>query len=462
MLKRKITQRFEEWLAAPKRKALLVSGARQVGKTFAIREFGRSHFDNMVEVNFLENKTAASFLSEANDADEFIERLSLLSSSPLSQGRTLVFLDEIQEAADVITASKFLAESNRFELIMSGSLLGVELKDVRSFPVGYLHEERMFPLDFEEFCWSQNVPVRFLDQIRQHYEDKTPLQDALHERFMTLFRQYIVVGGMPEAVQSYVDAQRDLATVRAVHSDIVSLYKKDIAKYAGRRSLFVRTIYDALPSELAKVNKRFTLQSVKHGATYESLRDDFEWLDAAGVVLKTCLVSEPKFPLTRTRESRKFKLYSADTGMLVTRYPVQTAMGVLQGSRSINFGAVHENVVAQELAAAGFGLCYYSNNRKGELDFLIETGKGDVVAIEVKSGKDYKRHMALNNVLGSKEYGVRCAYVLSEANVSKTTRSDKPLYYLPLYMTMCLPLEKKDDQISMKLEEVTFDNREQG
>lgn len=179
MLKRKITQRFEEWLAAPKRKALLVSGARQVGKTFAIREFGRSHFDNMVEVNFLENKTAASFLSEANDADEFIERLSLLSSSPLSQGRTLVFLDEIQEAADVITASKFLAESNRFELIMSDSLLGVELKDVRSFPVGYLHEERMFPLDFEEFCWSQNVPVRFLDQIRQHYEDKTPLQDAL-------------------------------------------------------------------------------------------------------------------------------------------------------------------------------------------------------------------------------------------------------------------------------------------
>lgn len=456
MLKRKITQRFEEWLAAPKRKALLVSGARQTGKTFAIREFARTHFKNVIEVNFLENKAAAAFLSEANDANEFVERLSLLSNKPLSQERTLVFLDEIQEAGDAITASKFLVESNRFELAMSGSLLGVELKNVRSFPVGYLHEERMFPLDFEEFCWSQNVPDRFLSQIRQHYEEKTPLPDALHERFVNLHRQYMVVGGMPEAVQSYVDTQRDLAAVRAVHSDIVNLYKQDISKYAGKRSLFIRAIYDALPNELAKVNKRFTLQSIKNGATYENLRDDFEWLDAAGVVLKTCLVKEPKFPLDRTKENRKFKLYSADTGMLVTRYPAQTAMGILQGSRSINFGAVYENVVAQELASAGFSLRYYNNNRKGELDYLIETNSGNVIALEVKSGKDYKRHMALNNVMRTDEYGLRCAYVLSEANVSQTTREGKTLYYLPLYMLMCLGSEMPNALPSFTIDPVVF------
>lgn len=456
MLKRKITQRFEEWLATPKRKALLVSGARQTGKTFAIREFARTHFKNVIEVNFLENKAAAVFLSEANDANEFVERLSLLSNKPLSQERTLVFLDEIQEAGDAITASKFLVESNRFELAMSGSLLGVELKNVRSFPVGYLHEERMFPLDFEEFCWSQNVPDRFLSQIRQHYEEKTPLPDALHERFVNLHRQYMVVGGMPEAVQSYVDTQRDLAAVRAVHSDIVNLYKQDISKYAGKRSLFIRAIYDALPNELAKVNKRFTLQSIKNGATYENLRDDFEWLDAAGVVLKTCLVKEPMFPLDRTKENRKFKLYSADTGMLVTRYPAQTAMGILQGSRSINFGAVYENIVAQELASAGFSLCYYNNNRKGELDFLIETNSGNVIALEVKSGKDYKRHMALNNVMRTDEYGLRCAYVLSEANVSQTTREGKTLYYLPLYMLMCLGSETPSTLPSFTIDPVVF------
>lgn len=457
MLRRKVTQRFEEWLVAPKRKALLVSGARQTGKTFAIREFARSHFDNVLEVNFLEDKAAASFLSGSSSADEFIERLSLLSSVPLSQGRILVFLDEIQEAEDVLTVSKFLVEAGRFELIMSGSLLGVELKNVRSFPVGYLHEVRMFPLDFEEFCWSQNVPERFLDQIRCCYEGKKPLDEALHERFINLFRQYIVVGGMPEAVQAYVDTRRDLAAVRAVHDDIFNLYKKDIAKYAADRSLFVRAIYDALPSELAKVNKRFVLQSVKNGATYESLKDDFEWLDAAGVVLKTCLVKEPKFPLIRTREKRKFKLYSADTGMLVTRYPAQTAMGVLQGSRSVNFGAVYENVVAQGLASAGFDLFYYSSNRKGELDFLVETGRGDIVALEVKSGKDYKRHAALNNVLGTDEYGVSCAYVLSEANVSQMVRKGKTVHYLPLYMLMCLDAEAPDVLPGLTLEPVDFE-----
>lgn len=457
MLKRKIMQRFDRWLSQPKRKALLVSGARQVGKTFAIRQFAGDHYDNVIEVNFLENKAARQLLACAVDVDDFVERLTLLSDAPLDAGRALVFLDEIQEADDAVTMAKFLIEADRFDLIMSGSLLGVELENVRSFPVGYLHEERMYPLDFEEFCWARGVPRRFLDQIRECFRWRKPLEDSIHQRFVQLFRQYIVVGGMPEVVQTYLDSGRDLAAVREAHGDLDSLYRRDISKYAKERSLFIRAIYDAMPSELAKVNKRFMMKSVKQGSTYESLRDDFEWLGAAGVALPTCFVSEPKFPLERTREKRKFKLYASDTGMLVSRYPTQVAMGVLEGAKDVNFGAVYENVVAQELAAAGYLLCYYNSNRKGEMDFLVETNTGDVVPVEVKSGKDYKRHAALNNMLETDGYGIGYAYVLSEANVSCGQRLGKPVYYLPLYMTMCFEMDAPNKLPRLVLDDVSWE-----
>lgn len=445
MLKRKVTQKLEAWLGAPKRKALLISGARQTGKTFAVREFAKAHFENYLEVNFLDDEQAASFLSSASNSEELISRLSLLAEKPFSAGRTLVFLDEIQVAKDILTLSKFLIESNRFELIMSGSLLGVELKGIRSFPVGYLHEERLYPLDFEEFCWSQGVPQAILDEIHSCYESKTPVEQTLHERLVRIFRLYLVVGGMPEAVQTYLDTDRDLGAVREIHSDTINLYRKDISQYAPERTLFILSIFDALPSELAKVNKRFVLQSLKKGATYERFQDDFEWLSAAGVVLPACLVSEPKYPLIRTRERRKFKLYSLDVGMLIARYPRTVAMEALQGSKNVNFGAVYENVIAQELAAAGFDLDYYNNNRKGEMDFLIEDAKGKVIPIEVKSGKDYKFHSALNNLLKTKDYGIEYAYVFSEHNVSQGMREDKMVYYLPLYMSMCLASERTQD-----------------
>lgn len=454
MLERKIMQRFGKWFEQPKRKALLVSGARQVGKTFAIRAFAEARYENVIEVNFLEDQTARQLLAGASDADDFIERLTLFSGTPLGVGRTLVFLDEVQEAGDVVTVSKFLVEADRFDLIMSGSLLGVELEDVRSFPVGYLHEERMYPLDFEEFCWARGVPRRFLSQVRESFRRKEPLEDSVHQRFVQLFRQYIVVGGMPEAVQTYLDSGRDLAAVREVHGDLDNLYKRDISKYAKERSLFIRAIYDAMPSELAKVNKRFMMKSIRQGSTYESLKDDFEWLGAAGVALPACFVSEPKFPLARTREKRKFKLYASDTGMLVSRYPAQVAMGVLEGAKDVNYGAVYENVVAQELASAGFDLCYYNNNRKGEMDFLIETNAGDVVPVEVKSGKDYKRHAALNNMLETKDYGIGYAYVLSEGNVSCGQRSGKPVYYLPQYMTLCFEMGAPSKVPHLILDEV--------
>ena len=443
MLARKMAARLEAWRAAQgeRPKAFLLSGARQTGKTFTVREFARQHYANYIEVNFLDNEDAASLLTAAQDSDELVTRLSLLSKQPLDAGRTLVFFDEIQASPDMLTVAKFLVEQDRFDLVLSGSLLGVELRGIRSFPVGYLHEERMYPLDFEEFCWALQVPARVIDEIRAAYRDKRPLEVALHDRLVRLYRLFIVVGGMPEVVQRFIDSKNDLAAVREVQSDIVSQYGADIIRYANGRSLFVEAIYQALPGELAKVNKRFVLGSLKQGATYARFEDDFEWLAGAGVALPTCLATEPSRPLRRSLERRKFKLYSSDVGLLMVRYPNVIAMDVIEGSRSVNFGAVYENAVAQELKSAGYELCYYNNNRKGEVDFLIETGAGSIIPIEVKSGKDYKLHTALNNLLGTQEYAIDEAYVLSEHNVSREERLGKSVYYLPLYMTLCLGSE---------------------
>lgn len=438
MLKRKMTGKLAQWLARPKRKALLLTGARQTGKTFTVRAFAHEHFDNFVEVNFIESKRAASLLASAIDTQDFIARLSLLAEKPLNQGKTIVFLDEIQASKDILTMAKFLVEDDRFDLILSGSMLGVELRSIRSFPVGYIHEEHMRPLDFEEFCWSQGVPQEILDAVHTCYREKAPLEQSLHERLVRLFRLYIAVGGMPEAVQAFITGRHDLAIVRDAQQDIVKQYKADISQYAPERSIFIQAIFDAIPSELSKANKRFVLQSLKKGATYERFQDDFEWICAAGAALPACLVAEPKFPLRRTRERRKFKLYQSDTGLLMAQYPRQIAMDVLSGSKKVNFGSVYENIVAQEIAAAGISLSYFNSNRKGEIDFLLETSDGRIVPVEVKSGKDYKIHTALNNLLETKDYGIDCAVVLSEANLSEGMRKGKPVFYLPLYMTSCI------------------------
>ncbi len=445
VLKRKMAGRLEKWRLsqAEKPKAFLLSGARQTGKTYIVREFAHEHYDNFIEVNFLDDKTASSLLAGAQGSEDLITRLSLLSKQPLTAGRTLVLFDEIQASPDMLTTAKFLVEQDRFDLVLSGSLLGVELKGIRSFPVGYLHEERMYPLDFEEFCWALKVPERVIDEVRAAYREKRPLDDSLHDRLVRLYRLFIVVGGMPEVVQRFLDTGNDLAAVREAQTDIVGQYGADIVRYANGRSVFVEAIYQALPSELAKVNKRFVIGSLKEGATYKRFEDDFEWLTGAGVVLPACLASEPTRPLQRSVERKKFKLYSSDVGLLMARYSNAVAMDVIEGARSVNFGAVYENVVAQELKSAGYELCYYNNNRKGEVDFLIESGSGSVIPIEVKSGKDYKLHTALNNLLGTVDYEISEAFVLSEHNVSRDERIGKPVYYLPLYMTLCLGEERK-------------------
>lgn len=438
MLKRKMLHELEGWKAAGARKALVLLGARQVGKTYIVREFARQSYDSYIEVNFIDDEESGKLLATASSSAELLSRLSLVAGRSIPEG-SLIFFDEVRQLGhDVVTLSKFIVEDGRFDLIFSGSLLGTTLGGVTSFPVGYAQVRRMFPLDFEEFCWASGVPSSIIDELRTAFDARVPVEDSLHDRMVRLFRQYIAVGGMPEAVSTFLEGGLDLGGARQVCLDVVEQYGFDISKYAGERRLYVRSIYSNVPSQLAKENKRFQMASVRAGAKHERMRDDFTWLEDAGVVLPAHAVTEPKYPLQRTKVVEKFKLYSSDCGLLLARYPRGAAMRVVSGEGDANFGAVYENVVAQELTSSGRELWYFHNSRKGEVDFLLQTEDARVIPLEVKSGKDYKLHLALNNLLRTGDWGIDEALVLSERNVSVEQRFGKPIRYLPLYMLLFL------------------------
>ncbi len=464
MLRRTAYDRLLDWKANNRQKALLVDGPRQVGKTFLIEEFGRREYQYLVKIDFLVDEDARRRFGSARSADRVVELVSLVAGHELVPGETLVFFDEVQMAQNLVTFSKYLVIDGRFDVAMSGSMLGVELNGVKSWPVGYLHTIDMAPLTFEEFCWARGVPQSVLDQVGECYDARSPLDDSLHGLLVDLFRQYLVIGGMPEAVQKSLDARNDLGAVRQVQTDLLSLYREDIAKYAGNRSPQVKAIYDAVPSQLNKENKRFQLKTLKDGARFDRYANDFAWLVAARSVLKAVNVTEPKPMLARTEEQERFKLYLSDVGMLFAGYPAEIAMAALSGDRSVNFGSVYENVVAQELAALRSPLRYYHHSRKGEVDFLIETHEGTVLPIEVKSGKDYKLHVALNNLLGTDGYGIEEAIVLSEGNVSQGWRAGKAVHYLPLYMVGLVaaeastPVTDPDVLKGFRLEPIDFES----
>ncbi len=306
----------------------------------------------------------------------------------------------------------------------------------------------MYPLTFTEFCTALNVPPSVMADVKECFVEKRAVPAAVHERLARLFRLYLIVGGMPEAVQRYIDTAGDLGSVRQVHEDLTALYREDIAKYAGNRALQVKAIYEALPAQLAKENKRFQMKALKDEARFERYANDFAWLGGAKAALKVTNVTDPRPMLERSEEEGRFKLYLSDTGMLMSRYRNAVALDALSGARSVNFGSVYENAVAQALAAAGAPLHYYHNSRRGEVDFIVETSEGAVLPIEVKSGKDYKRHVALNNLLKSSEYHIDEAYVLSEANVSSERREGGTVRYLPLYMLPLVVGRAGDDGLS--------------
>ena len=433
MFERAAYSTLMDWKQNNRNKALLIDGARQIGKTYLIEHFAQNEYRNWIKVDFLTDSSAARTLAAAQSTQQVIEALSLITGKRISSG-TLVFFDEVQEAQNIVTLSKYLVQDGRFDVILSGSMLDVELKHVKSFPVGYLRIETMYPLSFEEFCRALNVPDSVLAMVDECYTKKTPLESAVHDRLIRLFRLYLVVGGMPEAVQTYISSSNDLGAVREKQQELLRLYREDIAKYAPERALQIKTIFDAIPSQLDKESKRFQIKSIDGTPRYERYANDFAWLVGAKAALKTTNITDPRPMLERSEEKGRFKLYQSDVGMLMARYRSNVALAALAGEKRVNFGAVYENAVAQELAAANVPLHYFHSSRVGEVDFIAETDAGDVVPVEVKSGKDYKRHVALNNLMKSREHAIEYAYVLSEGNVSAEKREGGTVHYLPLYM----------------------------
>ncbi len=437
MLKRKALDAMKSWKANKTHQALLVTGGRQVGKTFLIRDFGRQNYGHFVEINLLENTAARTALAGARDSADLLARLSVFANAPLVPRETLVFLDEIQECPEVVTAIKFLVERGDYDYVLSGSLLGVELKNIRSAPVGFMSTLKMYPLDFEEYCWANGIPEAAFDTVRTCFDEKTPVPDYLHDRLDRLYHEYLVCGGMPDAVRSYVD-NRNLQQVRLVQGGIVELYRTDISKYAPTSDTrTIKRIYDLIPSELAQQNKRFKLNAIEGTSRISRYENDFLWLADALVAIPVYNVDEPRYPLMLSMTSNLFKLFSSDVGLLTYQCGMDVVRDLYADRRDINYGALYENAVAQELVAHGLTPYYFKNKQLGELDFVIEWPPTHVLPIEVKSGKSYKRHNALSNVLEVSNYNIGQAAVLYEGNVE----TSGAVTYYPIYMAGCLHRE---------------------
>mgnify|MGYP002521363614 FL=1 len=429
MIKRRLDRQIEEHYKTSSA-SLLLTGARQTGKTFAVRKFARDSGLELVEINFYEDSQAITIFEGAKDADDVLFRLSAYTNTVLKPGNTLIFFDEIQKFPDIVTWIKFLVEEGSYKYALSGSLLWVELKNIRSVPVGYMSVIDVYPLDMEEFFRAVGVSDAVLDSVELAFSEKRPVDRVVHDSLMRLVGIYLVVGGMPAAVQAYIDTN-NLQNVNARQADIMRLYKWDISQYDPGQKLGINEMFDLIPSELNACNKRFVLKRLNEHARFQKYENGFIWLKDAGAALPVYNVSEPVSPLKLNEERNLFKLFQNDVGLLSSQYSDGIALRIIRGEVNVNYGAVYENLTAQELSAHGFSLYYFNSKKLGELDFVLETSDG-VVPVEVKSGKDYERHNALKNVLACDNYGIRNAIVLTNDNLRTSGR----VTYMPIYMLM--------------------------
>jgi predicted AAA+ superfamily ATPase len=437
MLKRKIEKDIMHWIDSSD-KALLIYGVRQAGKTFIVRECLKAAGCDYIEFNLIRQPEIVGILDGATSVDDLILKLSLYSDKRIVPGKTFFFFDEIQKYKEIVTKIKFLVDDKRFRYILSGSLLGVEIVNLKSAPVGYLQTINMYPLDFEEFLQIFNVGQPVLDMLRKAFTSKTPVDEVIHGKIMEMFNLYLIIGGMPAAVEKY-RTTGNIDDVMDEHRAIIEQYKLDFTQYEEEnRKLIITHIYELIPAELNEKNKRFMIADIRKGLRYGRVEDSFTWLWKAGVALGVFNTTEPTVPLMLNEKSSLFKMFLSDVGLLTTIYGKACKLKIVSKEKDVNKGAVYENVVAQELHAHGYSLYYYNSKKKGELDFVVEHA-GQVLPIEVKSGKDYEKHSALDNVMAAREYRIEEAYVFTNDNV----KVDGKLTYFPIYMAMFL----QDDPI---------------
>ncbi len=437
---RKAKSKLIDWKNNSK-KALLVTGARQVGKTYIIQEFLKEEFgdENFIEFNLFENKLAKETIDSATNSDDLLFRLSALANKPMIKGKTVIFLDEVQVCSDIITAIKFLVTEGSYRYILSGSLLGTEIKDIKSIPVGYMESFQMYPLDFEEFLIANGLNSNVFNKLKNNFDSLSPVDSIVHNRLVDMFHLYLIVGGMPAVVKQYLETN-NLKFVVQEQNAINRDYRKDISKYDQENKLYIKEIFDLIPSELNNQNKRFIMKNLNENLKFSRYENSFLWLKDAGVALPVYCADEPKSPLILSKSRNLFKLFHCDVGLLASMYMDNNLqIKILNKDKDINFGSIYENAIAEELVSKGFDLYYYKNNKLGEIDFLIEN-KGTIIPFEIKSGKNFKRHNALDNLLEN-NFDIEKAYILSNNNLERNGKK----IYLPIYMIMFFEKDKIQD-----------------
>jgi hypothetical protein len=440
MLYRKIQQQISDYLTSDSNKVLLIEGARQVGKSFIIRHVCTKMYKNYIELNMAEDKVGDKLFENVSKVDDFYLALSSVAGAKLigaDKHNTIVFIDEIQEYPQLLTLLKFLNAEGRFTYIASGSLLGVTLKYTTSIPVGSLRIMTMYPLDFEEFLLANGFAQPGIDIIKEKLRRHESLDEAFHQKLMDAFRKYLLVGGLPDAVNEFIKS-KNIVEVRAIQRDIIRLYAADASKYELNRRLQIKRIYDLIPSNMENRKKRIVLKSIedKKGSRFSDYADEFEYLISSGIALEVMAISNPKFPLAESMTKNLLKLYLNDVGLLTATLFDVNISPIMNDVRSINLGSVYESVIAEELKAHGRKLFYYDNKKHGEVDFLInDTQLLSVVPIEVKSGKDYTIHSAIGRLTETTDYAIATGYVLSN---SREIEVKGKIVYLPIYSTLII------------------------
>lgn len=444
MLQRKFTQQIADFLENEPDKIMLVNGARQIGKSYLIRYVCQQKFSHYVELNLQEDKDDARVFSSVHSLQDFYVQLGIVAGNKLgSKNDTIIFLDEIQVYPHLLSLLKFLNQDGRYRYIASGSQLGVALKMTTSTPMGSIAVKQMYPMDFEEFMWAMGASREAVESIHEHFERQEALNESLHEYVLRLFKYYLIVGGLPEAVKRFV-LDQNISKVRAIQRDIVELYRIDASQYDQENKLHIRTIYDLVPSTLENKKKRIVYREIEGNKNkrYEHYADEFDYLTASGVCVGVRAISNPNFPLRESEQKNLLKLYLNDVGLLTLLLYDLNVNAILQDVKSINLGTVYEAAVAQELHAHGLPLFYYDNKKLGEVDFLVDDfGSLSVLPIEIKSGKDYTVHSALTKFIDNKDYSVSKAFVFS--NNRRVTMA-KGVTYLPIYYSMFIRRQPAD------------------
>ena len=436
---RKIKAYISDFLKSDTQRVLIIDGARQVGKSYIIREAGTELFENYVEINLLEDSLNNRYFANTKSTSDFYLQLSMIAGDRLKEKEnTLIFLDEIQAYPHLLTLLKFLNQDNRFTYIASGSLLGITLSQTSSIPMGSIEVKQMYPMDFEEFLIANNFGELAISALKEKFKKRETLEENIHNNLLGLFKKYLLSGGLPDAVKTFVETN-NIVSVRTIQNQIHEYYGMDASKYDLEHKLKIKRIYDMIPSTLENKKKRIVVQDIenKKGKRFSSYQDEFDYLINAGVALEVKAISTPVFPLNEHSGKNLLKLYLNDVGILSGILYQNNIRAILDSENSINLGTLYEAVVAQELKAHGKQLFYYDNKSKGEVDFLINDYDSlSILPIEVKSGKDYSVHSALNSFLQNKDYNVSNAIVFSNERIVTTTPAG--ITYLPIYYVMGL------------------------